>query len=103
MIDDCDIDGTDSLSCWFQWMMALWWHIINTGNKNINYDSFYITWCIIDRIAAIFLALTYSYLYFFLFFRGHGTYLNDNKLYASIAGVVERVNKLISVRPLRTK
>ena len=29
--------------------------------------------------------------------------MNDNKLYASIAGVVERVNKLISVRPLRTR
>jgi len=37
------------------------------------------------------------------FMRGHGTYTNDNKLYASIAGVVERVNKLISVRPLRTR
>ena len=27
----------------------------------------------------------------------------NNCLYASVAGVVERVNKLISVRPLRTR
>ena len=38
------------------------------------------------------------------FLRGHGTYvLNENKLVASVAGVVERVNKLISVRPLKSR
>ncbi|XP_065068427.1 exosome complex component RRP4-like [Rhopilema esculentum] len=37
------------------------------------------------------------------FMRGHGTYLNENKLFASVAGVVERVNKLVSVKPLKTK
>ena len=37
------------------------------------------------------------------FMRGHGTYSSDGSLYASIAGVVERVNKLISVRPLRAR
>eukprot|EP00112_Aurelia_sp_Birch-Aquarium-sp1_P021747 Seg593.5 transcript_id=Seg593.5/GoldUCD/mRNA.D3Y31 product="Exosome complex component RRP4" pseudo=true protein_id=Seg593.5/GoldUCD/D3Y31 len=37
------------------------------------------------------------------FMRGHGTYLHDNKLYASVAGVVERVNKLVCVRPFKTK
>ncbi|CAH0481605.1 unnamed protein product [Peronospora belbahrii] len=34
------------------------------------------------------------------FLRGHGTYLNhQNELVASVAGVVEKVNQLISVRP----
>jgi len=34
---------------------------------------------------------------------GHGTYLENETLYASIAGVVERVNRLISVRPIRSR
>jgi len=37
------------------------------------------------------------------FMRGHGTYMADDILYASVAGVVERVNKLISVTPLKTR
>ncbi|KAI9100449.1 hypothetical protein DFS34DRAFT_614634 [Phlyctochytrium arcticum] len=37
------------------------------------------------------------------FMRGHGTYAEDESLVASMAGVVERVNKLLSVRPLRTR
>ncbi|GAX77838.1 hypothetical protein CEUSTIGMA_g5280.t1 [Chlamydomonas eustigma] len=37
------------------------------------------------------------------FLRGHGTYLVDNKLKATICGVVERVNKLVYVRPLKTR
>lgn len=37
------------------------------------------------------------------FMRGHGTYAQNGSLYASIAGVVERVNKLVSVRPLRAR
>jgi exosome complex RNA-binding protein Rrp4 len=36
-------------------------------------------------------------------YRGHGTYAEDNVLLAAVAGVVERVNKVISVRPLRTR
>lgn len=35
--------------------------------------------------------------------RGHGTYAVDGKLLASVAGVVERVNKLIYVRPLKSR
>ncbi|GJN90231.1 hypothetical protein Rhopal_003230-T1 [Rhodotorula paludigena] len=35
--------------------------------------------------------------------RGHGTYVQDDKVLASVAGTVERVNRLVSVRPLRTK
>lgn len=35
--------------------------------------------------------------------RGHGTYVLDDKVVASVAGTLERVNKLVSVRPLRTK
>ncbi|KAJ0399978.1 hypothetical protein P43SY_006231 [Pythium insidiosum] len=34
------------------------------------------------------------------FLRGHGTYLSNNELVASVAGVVEKVNQLITVRPL---
>uniref|UniRef100_A0A0B6ZXW5 Uncharacterized protein n=1 Tax=Arion vulgaris TaxID=1028688 RepID=A0A0B6ZXW5_9EUPU len=37
------------------------------------------------------------------FMRGHGTYMEDECLHASVAGTVERVNKLISVRPLKTR
>ncbi|TRY74768.1 hypothetical protein TCAL_09194 [Tigriopus californicus] len=37
------------------------------------------------------------------FMRGHGTYTKEDGLYASLAGVVQRVNKLISVTPLKTK
>ena len=37
------------------------------------------------------------------YFRGHGTYADGDKLIASVAGVVERVNKLICVRPFKTR
>ncbi len=38
------------------------------------------------------------------FMRGHGTYLkNDSQLIASVAGIIEPINRLISVRPLRTR
>ncbi|CAK8683506.1 unnamed protein product [Clavelina lepadiformis] len=41
------------------------------------------------------------------YMRGHGTYTNDDeedhKLYASVAGVVERINKLVCVRALKTR
>ena len=37
------------------------------------------------------------------FHRGHGTYSVDGKLLASVAGVVERVNKLIYVKPLKSR
>ncbi len=37
------------------------------------------------------------------FMRGHGTFTADDVLHASVAGVVERVNKLISVTPLKTR
>jgi len=37
------------------------------------------------------------------FMRGHGTYMEEDCLHASVAGTVERVNKLISVRPLKTR
>ncbi|NWH97080.1 EXOS2 protein, partial [Tichodroma muraria] len=35
------------------------------------------------------------------YMRGHGTYMEDDKLIASVAGVVERVNKLVCVRALK--
>ncbi|XP_061590090.1 exosome complex component RRP4 [Cololabis saira] len=37
------------------------------------------------------------------FMRGHGTYVDDDKLTASVAGQVERVDKLICVRPFQTR
>ncbi|PRP77188.1 hypothetical protein PROFUN_13374 [Planoprotostelium fungivorum] len=37
------------------------------------------------------------------YLRGHGTYELDGSLYASVSGIVERVNKLISVKPLKAK
>lgn len=37
------------------------------------------------------------------FLRGHGTYMSNNELVASVAGVVEKVNQLISVRPLASR
>lgn len=36
--------------------------------------------------------------------RGHGTYVDENEyLRASVAGVLEKVNKLVTVRPLKTR
>ena len=35
--------------------------------------------------------------------RGHGTYVDNEEVIASVAGIVERVNKLISVRAIRTR
>ncbi|KAI0030071.1 hypothetical protein K488DRAFT_79819 [Vararia minispora EC-137] len=37
------------------------------------------------------------------FMRGHGTYVDREDVVASVAGTVERVNKLITVRPLRAR
>ncbi|KAJ3338244.1 exosome non-catalytic core subunit rrp4 [Gonapodya sp. JEL0774] len=37
------------------------------------------------------------------FMRGHGTYSLNDQLHSSLAGVIERVNKLISVRALRSR
>ena len=37
------------------------------------------------------------------FLRGHGTRVVDGRLVATVCGTVERVNKLVSVRPLRTR
>lgn len=43
------------------------------------------------------------------YLRGHGTYVEEGtdggppKLLACVAGVVERVNKLISVRPIKSR
>ncbi|KAJ3108414.1 Exosome complex component RRP4 [Phlyctochytrium bullatum] len=37
------------------------------------------------------------------FMRGHGTFYDEEALAASVMGVVERVNKLVSVHPLRAR
>lgn len=39
----------------------------------------------------------------FGFMRGHGTYGDGNNIKASVAGVMEQVNKLISIRPLKSR
>jgi len=35
--------------------------------------------------------------------RGHGTHVEDTQLCASVAGVVERVNRLVSVHPYKLR
>ncbi|KIJ65207.1 hypothetical protein HYDPIDRAFT_39831 [Hydnomerulius pinastri MD-312] len=37
------------------------------------------------------------------FMRGHGTYVDREEVIASVAGTVERVNKLVTVRAIRTR
>ncbi|KAH7924155.1 hypothetical protein BV22DRAFT_532174 [Leucogyrophana mollusca] len=37
------------------------------------------------------------------FMRGHGTYVDKEDVIASVAGTVERVNKLVTVRAIRTR
>ena len=37
------------------------------------------------------------------FMRGHGTFVKNNQLISSVAGRVERVNKLISVKPIKSR
>ncbi|EJF65945.1 exosome complex exonuclease rrp4 [Dichomitus squalens] len=37
------------------------------------------------------------------FMRGHGTYVDNDEVIASVAGTVERVNKLITVRAVRSR
>lgn len=39
----------------------------------------------------------------FVVLRGHGTQPVNEELLATVCGVVERVNKLVSVRPLRAR
>jgi exosome complex RNA-binding protein Rrp4 len=36
-------------------------------------------------------------------YRGHGTYVDGDEVVASVAGTIERVNKLVTVRALRTR
>lgn len=35
--------------------------------------------------------------------RGHGTFIQNDRLISTVAGFVEPINKLISVKPLRTR
>ena len=39
------------------------------------------------------------------YLRGHGTFVSptDGELHSSVAGTIERVNKLVSVRPFRVR
>ena len=53
-------------------------------------------------VHAVFLVCFY-YMLRLGYMRGHGTYMDQDVLFASVAGVVERVNKLISVTPVKTR
>ena len=35
--------------------------------------------------------------------RGHGTYVDDGNVVSSVAGTIQRVNKLVSVKPIRAR
>jgi len=37
------------------------------------------------------------------FMRGHGTYIDQDQVISSVAGTIERVNKLVTVRAIRTR
>ncbi|XP_068628494.1 exosome complex component RRP4 [Battus philenor] len=37
------------------------------------------------------------------FMRGHGTYTEDDNLKSSVAGVMQKVNKLVCIRPLKSR
>ncbi|TFK39453.1 hypothetical protein BDQ12DRAFT_603522 [Crucibulum laeve] len=37
------------------------------------------------------------------YMRGHGTYVDNEEVIASVAGTIERVNKLVTVRAIRTR
>ncbi|KAF8074713.1 exosome complex exonuclease rrp4 [Lyophyllum atratum] len=37
------------------------------------------------------------------YMRGHGTYVDEEEVVASVAGTIERVNKLVTVRAIRTR
>lgn len=52
-----------------------------------------------DKVVRAFLAELFNV----FFSRGHGTYVDEDKLTASVAGEVQRVDKLICVRPLKTR
>ena len=35
--------------------------------------------------------------------RGHGTYVEDESVVSSVSGTIQRVNKLISVKPIKSR
>ncbi|KAJ2552355.1 Exosome complex component rrp4 [Coemansia sp. RSA 1933] len=37
------------------------------------------------------------------YMRGHGTFVENGTIYSSVAGAIERINKLVSVRPLKQR
>lgn len=37
------------------------------------------------------------------FMRGHGTFVEEEDVMSTVAGTIERVNKLVSVRPVRQR
>lgn len=39
----------------------------------------------------------------YIYFSGHGTYIEAENINASVAGVMEQVNKLISIKPLKSR
>lgn len=47
--------------------------------------------------------ITRSILPLFCTSRGHGTQVVDDQLQATVCGIVDRVNKLVTVRPLHRR
>ena len=55
------------------------------------------------NIQPVIIVTHFVILLYFAPLRGHGTYVQDNELAATVSGIVERVNKLVSVKPLRSR
>lgn len=49
------------------------------------------------------LSTTFYSNHLYVLFSGHGTYAEDDSLKASVAGVMQKVNKLICIRPLKSR
>jgi exosome complex component RRP4 len=47
--------------------------------------------------------MLFRIIYFTRFFRGHGTYLEDDILYSSVAGITDQVNKLLRVNTAKPR
>eukprot|EP01050_Picozoa_sp_SAG11_P015951 SAG11_NODE_2120_length_3790_cov_6.378759_5_plen_45_part_00 len=39
----------------------------------------------------------------FLFSRGHGTFMDEARLKGTVSGIVERVDKLVTARPMKSR
>ena len=87
-----------SSSSYGSWLWRLW-------SKRIKIDM---AWRILDIVTSLYAVWTsyYDWKRFYLTKRwdsGHGTYVDSEEVIASVAGTVERVNKLVTVRAIRSR